>query len=143
MLPCQAPVVTCSAEVERVGPPKHGVRSIRLRVVALDACQGAVPRAGLTVTVRSNGTERAGGHCKAHSDTNGRDGHGAAVNITESLVGGTVPGEFLATLRLRAERDAKGFDRSYTIEVTAVDTAGNAARSGCSVSVPRKRGSMK
>ncbi|MCI0587692.1 MAG: hypothetical protein L0323_12695, partial [Planctomycetes bacterium] len=55
---------------------------------------------------------------------------------------GLLPGTFVATIELRAERANSGDGRQYTIDVAAFDSADNVATASCVVVVPHDRRGM-
>ncbi len=134
----EAPSVTCSTNLAVLWPPDHSIREVELRIVAVDAQQGALPRSALTVRATSDEPDHGPGQGPRarRADTHGEDGFTAPVDVTSALVRQSTPGEFTALLRLRAERDGKGDGRTYTIVVTGVDSCGNSAVATCTVVVP-------
>ncbi len=137
----QAPEVSCSTNIETLWPADHSMRRVRLRISARDAEDGMLPRSALRVTVSSSEPDDAhgGGDGATRGDTHLRDGHRAPVDVTGRLVSCGDDGESFAVLGLRAERDSRGQGRTYTIVVTAVDSAGAQSSSTCTVFVPRDR----
>lgn len=134
----QAPLVTCSVDDELLWPPNHQMRTVHLVVRAADGCQMAGAPLALSATVRSSEPDDAngGGDGKTRGDTLDSDGFIAPLDITHLLAAGPEAGSYVASLALRAERNGSGPGRHYTIEVRAIDAAGNESVALCTVVVP-------
>jgi hypothetical protein len=50
-----------------------------------------------------------------------------------------VPGEYSGTIALQAERSGTGEGRTYTIDVTALDSSGNQTTTSCVIVVPHNQ----
>jgi hypothetical protein len=70
---------------------------------------------------------------------NGQDGHAAPVDVTSSFAWDPAAQLWRGSVYLRAERAGGGNGRKYTLDVSAVDSHGNASNTSCCVIVPHDR----
>jgi len=118
------PVLTLSASPAILWPPDREIRTVRLAGTAIDVCDPAP--AIVFVTVTSNEPDDAPG---------GSDGH------SQGDVSGGAPGAPCDAVGLRAERDAGGAGRVYTVTCAARDRSGAAGAATTMVRVPPNAGS--
>jgi hypothetical protein len=132
------PEVLCTTDVAALWPPKHSMHAVQLVVIATDACADPEDVLPITVTVSSNEPDDATGGGDGHTtgDVNGMDGYGAPVDVTSSFSFNASLQRWDGTVLLRAERAGAGSGRKYTIDVSALDSSGNAATTSCCVIVP-------
>ncbi|MCI0587085.1 MAG: putative Ig domain-containing protein, partial [Planctomycetes bacterium] len=135
------PEVMCTTSVASLWPPNHTMREVTLVVTATDACEAPAEVIPLIVTVRSDeeDDETGVGDGQTTGDVNGQDGFAAAVDVSADFVQGILPGTYVATILLRAERQGTSDGRKYTIDVAALDSASNIATTSCCVIVPHDR----
>jgi hypothetical protein len=135
------PEVMVTTDVASLLPANHGMRTVTLLVTATDACLEPGEVIPITVTVRSDEPDNAsgGGDGNTTGDVNGSDGFTSPVEVSALLLPGLLPGTFVATIQLRAERANSGDGRQYTIDVAAFDSADNVAIASCVVVVPHDR----
>lgn len=135
------PEVMCTTDIASLWPPNHKMREIAIRVVATDACQDPDFIFPLAITVRSDEPDNATGNGDGNTtgDVNGQDGFAAPADILSNMTWDPVAQEYVGTIELRAERAGGGDGRKYTIDVTALDSQGNAAITSCCVVVPHDR----
>ncbi|MGH9867233.1 MAG: FG-GAP repeat domain-containing protein [Candidatus Polarisedimenticolia bacterium] len=108
------PTLTMSSPISILWPPTHRLVEVRPVLTATDLCGPAT--ASITSASSSEPVDAPG-----HLD-----------GFTSPDV--VVPGD--GSVKLRAERDARGPGRVYTVQVTAVDASGLAATGGLEVHVP-------
>lgn len=120
------PELTISVSPDQLWPPNHKMVDIVVSIVTSDEYYSD-PSVILESVVSSEPDDAPGG---GDGNTNG-DIQGADF--------GTDDREF----QLRAERDAKGSSRIYTITYKAIDVSGNEAVAVTSVSVPHDQGDLK
>ena len=132
------PEVQCTTDVAALWPPKHAMRSVTLVVTSTDACTNPSMILPITVQVSSSEPDDASGGGDGHTsgDVHGQDGYTAPVDVTSSFTYDALAGQWVGTVLLRAERQGSGNGRKYTIDVSAVDSAGNPATTSCCVIVP-------
>lgn len=139
----QPPKVKCTTDIGMLWPPNHDMRKVRVTIKASDSCASPGSVVPLSVTVRSSEPDNAPGNGDGNTtgDTNFQNGYAAPVVITGLLtpVPG-YPGQFRATIYLRAERNGNGPGRKYTIDALVMDESGNTATSSCVVVVPKSQG---
>ncbi len=135
------PEVMVTTDVASLLPANHGMRTVTLLVTATDACAEPGEVMPITVTVRSDEPDNAngGGDGNTTGDVNGFDGFTSPVEVSALLLPGLLPGTFVATVQLRAERANSGDGRQYTIDVAAFDSAENVTTASCVVVVPHDR----
>jgi len=76
-------------------------------------------------------------------DVFGEDGFTTPVNVTSEFVYNSTTATFEGTIFSRAERDAIGDGRAYTVEVFLVDNSLNLTSTSCVVVVPHDRRKKK
>ena len=118
------PSLTLSADPAVLRPPDRDIHDVRLAGAAHDVCDPSP--AIVFVAVSSSEPDDAPG---------GSDGHSTGD------VSGGVPGTACVAVGLRAERDAGGPGRVYTVTCEARDTSGHAGAATTMVRVPRNAGS--
>ena len=117
------PEVTVRATPSMLSPPRHQMVPVRLSARGRDACSREVT-VRLTDVV-SNEPDDAPGR---------NDGE------TTGDIGGVEAGTSDTLILLRAERNARGSGRVYTIRFVATDAAGHATTMETVVTVPSRRG---
>jgi uncharacterized membrane protein len=117
------PVLSLTPSPAMLWPPNHRRVEVRVRWQAVDRCD-PVPAVTL-VAVSSSEPDDA---------PDGGDG-----NTTEDVYGASL-GTADVEVWLRAERNASGSGRIYTLRYRALDASGNAAEASAVVSVPLSRG---
>jgi FG-GAP repeat/FG-GAP-like repeat len=116
------PVLSVTLTPALLWPPNHRMVVVKATVVAADSCGGATSD---LVSVLSNEPDDAPG---------GSDGH-----TTGDIAGaGDVPGD--TVFQVRAERNATGSGRVYTVTYVATDTAGNVRTVAETIVVPLSQG---
>jgi hypothetical protein len=123
----RAPSLTLHADPVILWPPNHDLVPVRVSWGAGDACnpQGVAVR---LVSVTSSEPDDATGNA---------DG-ATASDVQDADIGAPD-----TTLMLRAERDARGPGRIYTLTYSAQDASGNATSSLATVTVPHDPGQVK
>ena len=136
-----APEIVCTTDVDTLWPPKHGLHGVTLVVTATDTCTSPPTSLPITVRVSSSEPDNAAGSGDGNTvgDVDGQDGYTAPVDVTSSFSFDAQTGQWTGTLLLRAEREGTGTGRKYTIDVSAMDNAGNSATTRCCVVVPHDR----
>jgi hypothetical protein len=128
------PTAMVTANFAALWPPNHALRAVTLYVLVGDA---VTDPASLLVncTVASSQPDGASPYA---GDVNGQDGFAAPVAVALSYVGG---GVYSAVIQLRAERDSgDAAGRVYSIQITALDEAGNLGDASTTVVVPHNQG---
>jgi subtilisin family serine protease/DNA-binding beta-propeller fold protein YncE len=124
-----APVLTVTAQPDRLWPPDHRMVPVRFPWRAADACDPA-PAVGL-VEARSSEPDDAPG---------GGDGR-TTGDIVAPTPAGAASADTFATgeglVSLRAERDGAGPGRTYTLRWMGRDRSGNLVEVTTTVRVPR------
>lgn len=105
-------IAAISADPSILWPPNNKMRAV---TVAVDASDAGAGLAACTIT--------------GVTDTEGLSQHEPDVQITGGL-----------TLNLRAERRGNGSGRSYGVQVSCTDAAGNASKGSVTVAVPHDQG---
>jgi hypothetical protein len=118
------PALTLSADPAVLWPPDRDLHTVRLAGTAFDVCDPAP--AIVFVAVTSSEPDDAPG---------GSDGHSTGD------VSGGAPGTPCVAVGLRAERDAGGAGRIYTVTCEARDRSGLAGAATTTVRVPPNAGS--
>jgi hypothetical protein len=130
------PDVSCGTDRKVLWPPNHQMVPVRIRVRAADLGTSAaslVARCGIT----SSEPDEGKGDGKTTGDVNGSDGYGTEVPV--ALAYDLKTGDFVATVRLRAERDGKNGGRVYAITCRVTDASGNTGTARCEVRVPKSK----
>ncbi len=137
------PEVLVTTDFGALWPPKHVMRTVRIYIVATDACADPEYIFPLSVTVRSDEEDDAagGGDGSTTGDVNGEDGFTAVVDLLVDSYSWWDPVEehYAGTIELRAERAGDGDGRCYTIDIGALDSNGNWAYTSCCIVVPHDR----
>jgi len=133
------PEVVCSTDTPALFPPNHRLVEVGVFIGATDACTSPSDLRLVSVLVTSNEPDEGLGDGDTAGDVNNRDAFTAPVNITSAFLYDAATEGFQGTVRLRAERDGRGVGRSYSIQATVIDTAGNPAVTSCVVVVPHDR----
>ena len=119
-----APEIVATASPARLWPPNHHMVEVTVAVTVVDLCGSA---SFSLVSVSSNEPDDAPG-----------GGDGSTSGDIQGVEAGTADTSFL----LRAERDASGDGRVYSIVYQAVDVAGNISQRTISVVVPHDQGGV-
>ena len=93
----------------------------------------------LRVQVTSDEADDGLGDGDTAGDVFGEDGFTTPVNVTSQFVYNSETATFEGTIFLRAERDAIGDGRAYTVEAYLVDNSLNLTSTSCVVVVPHDR----
>lgn len=113
-------------------PPNHKMVDVQIAVFAADDC---TPPEDLVVEARIASDEPDNGANAGDTtgDVAGQDGFSAPVLVSNFCFEAE---QWRTTVPLRAERDGNGDGRTYTIEITVYDAAGNPSSLTKVVSVP-------
>jgi hypothetical protein len=132
------PVLSAIPRVVALTPANHKMRCVKIDVYADGGCGGALSMGAIRVLVSSDEPDDVNGvgDGSTTGDVDGQDGHAQAVDVSASLVPGTAPGHYVATVMLRAEAQSQGDGRDYTITVRGADGAGNVAQAVAVVRAP-------
>ncbi len=133
------PEVACSTDTPALFPPNHKMVEVGVFIGATDACTAPGALRLVSVLVTSNEPDNGLGDGDTAGDVNGHNAYTAPVNITSAFSYSAATEGFQGSVKLRAERSGDGVGRSYTIEATVIDTAGNTAVTSCVVVVPHDR----
>ncbi len=133
------PEVACSTDTPALFPPNHRMVEVGVFIAATDACTAPGALELVSVLVTSNEPDNGLGDGDTAGDVNGQNGYTAPVNITSAFSYDAATESFQGSVELRAERSGEGVGRSYTIEATVIDSAGNTAVTSCVVVVPHDR----
>lgn len=137
------PEVMVTTDCATLWPPRHDMRAVTIAVMATDACSDPDAVLPIAVTIRSDEPDNANGvgDGNTNGDVNGSDGYSAPVDITTAFTPDPdVPGLYIGTVELRAERDGTGDGRAYTIDIVATDSSGNVSPpSSCVIVVPHSQ----
>lgn len=117
------PSVAVSASPSLLWPPDHRMVPVALAPLAEDLCDPAP-----SVVLDS----------AASSEPDDAPGLGDGATTADVQAQG--PGGPDLAIALRAERDARGAGRTYTLVVTATDASGNESAAGATVLIPRDLG---
>ena len=134
------PEVACTTNVASLAPPNRKMVAVEVYVEATDVCDAPDQLQLVAVTLESNEPDDADGKSDGSTtgDTHGADGFSAPVDVTSEFLYNAATASFEGTVFLRAELDKNGSGRTYSINATVVDTAGNLADTSCVVVVPKK-----
>jgi hypothetical protein len=140
----EAPRVTVSSgEAGEIWPPNGELRTVTLAdcgIHIVDRCEGRMDamNTGSITSVSSDEEmgedDGAGDSAPASDDSDGTEGRPTRDDGPDIVIVNR------ATVQLRAERDADGDGRVYTIEFVVTDLGGNQTAGTCHAWVPRHRG---
>jgi len=130
--------VLCTTSTAMLWPPKGQLVDVEIYILATDECADPDVVFPIIVTVSSDEPDAS---LKGSGDENGQDGYSSPVAVNAVWTGN--PGEFTATIQLRAERDGDGDGRKYTIDVIASDGTLSEATTSCCIVVPHSRRGAK
>ncbi|HZM70441.1 MAG TPA: metallophosphoesterase [Candidatus Cryosericum sp.] len=119
------PRLLVTVDPDVLWPPDHALREVRIDVLVEDACD---PSPGVVLV----------GATSDEPD----DARGLGDGMTRGDVQGASLGAGGGRVSLRAERDASGSGRTYTITCAASDAAGMTTPASARVLVPRQGGGM-
>jgi hypothetical protein len=104
----------------------------------------APPGATLQVTAASDELDNGPADGNTTGDVDGQDGHTGPVDVSANFTFDPTVNAWVGTVNLRAERAGTGDGRTYTLDASLVDAAGNVvAQDSCTVDVPHDRGKKK
>jgi hypothetical protein len=139
------PDVMCTSDTAMLWPPNHHMRTVRIMVIDAGAVANPEDIIITSLTVSSDEPDDSDGDGSSVGDVNGEDGFASAVDVTSAVYFDPTAGEngaWCADIELRAERDGGEDGRCYTIELTAIDAAGDEIHSSCCIVVPHDRQDM-
>ncbi|MBT4864971.1 MAG: hypothetical protein HON53_07635 [Planctomycetaceae bacterium] len=133
------PEVACTTDITSLAPANHELVDVQVSILASDLCSAPEDLVLLAVLLDSDEPDDASGkHDGATTgDTNGEDGFSSPVDVTDQFTFNTETASFEGTIVLRAEANKKGNGRTYSINVSVLDTFDNLSNSSCAVVVPK------
>ena len=133
------PEVACTTDLVALWPPKHQMVAVKVFIDATDVCTAPENLILLAVEVSSDEPDDGLGDGDTAGDVFGEDGFTTPVDVTTVFTFNPDTASFEGTILLRAERDAIGDGRAYTVEAFLVDTSLNMTSTSCVIVVPHDR----
>lgn len=124
------PALICMTDVIALWPPNNQMVPVNITLSVSDMCAPELLEVSCSVT--SSEPDSLRNRDRRTGDTGGEDGYTNPVPVTMLYDGSN----YVGTIELRAERNARGRGRVYSFLSTVVDANGNEGTASCVVVVP-------